>query len=120
MIACSLELFGVVSASKAAIQVRTNGSVRSGFKVVACQACQDPACVEACERGALVKNPEGGPSLVKPEECEGCEEKTCAEACSIGALRLDPETGRPIICTQCGVCAKFCPHDVLFYGEVGV
>jgi len=55
---------------------------------------------------------------VNPSKCGECEGKDCAKACVTGALVIDPLTGRPIICIQCGMCAKYCPHDVITYGEV--
>lgn len=39
------------------------------------------------------------------------------EACLMGAIHLDAEK-KAVICKHCGVCPKFCPHDVLEMIEV--
>jgi len=64
--------------------------------------------------GALTKRKGGGVNLNK-EICDGCG--NCIEACLVGAIHLDAEK-KAVICKHCGVCPKFCPHDVLEMIEV--
>lgn len=115
--ACSRELFGVNSPSRTAVFIRSS-SLANRFVVVVCPGCKDAPCVSACKEEALQVQPEGGPTLVKPLKCEKCETFDCVKACAIRAMVIDPETRKPVICTQCGLCAKFCPHEVITYGEV--
>jgi len=117
LLACSRELFGSSSTTRVALQVRTS-SLSSPPIIAICVACRNPPCAAACPHGALAAQPEGGPTLVNPSKCPTCETKDCSKACVTGALPIDPLTGRPIVCTQCGACAKFCPHEVITYGEV--
>jgi Fe-S-cluster-containing dehydrogenase component len=114
MLACARFRFDALSTTYSAIQVKTQGGLESGFVVVACHMCKDPACARACKTGALTKRPGGG-SKLNPERCNGCG--LCIKACMIGALRADEE-GRPIVCDHCGTCAEFCPHGVLKLEEV--
>ena len=118
MLACSLELFGTLSIARSAIQVKAPVDVGLNYLPVVCAACEDPSCASACESGALKPRPEGGVELVAPRECEKCETYDCTKACIVGALRIDPVKKIPIVCTECGECAKYCPHEVLVYGEV--
>ncbi|MBS7643935.1 [Fe-S]-binding protein [Candidatus Bathyarchaeota archaeon] len=116
--ACSRELFGTTSATRAAIFVRTGKSLEERFHVVVCIACKNPPCAAACKKEALQAKPEGGVTLVA-SKCVDCKNFECLSACAIGALTLDPKTRKPIICTECGLCAKYCPHEVLGFGEAG-
>ncbi len=109
VLACARTRYGVISLQRSAIKVRTTGGViGSEFAIIACRACEDPACVHACEYGALTI---GRGLHLKSEKCTGC--RACVEACLIGAITFDEELGRPILCTHCGRCAEFCPHGVL-------
>ena len=111
--ACARRL-GLVSATKSAIQVRTHGGIeRGGFAVIVCHGCLSeavPSCVKACKTGALEKRVGGG-AIFNGKKCNGCRE--CVEACIIQAIVWDEERTGPIICAHCGLCAKYCPHDVL-------
>ena len=44
-----------------------------------CAHCEDPACVKACESGALYKEDEFGAVLVDQDKCTGC--RKCYDAC---------------------------------------
>ena len=100
---------------KSAIRIRTSGGLSGKFIGVVCQACkEDVSCAEICPTGALVKRQGGGVKLEK-EKCNGCE--LCIGACTVGAVFFDKADSLPIICKHCGVCARFCPHHCLFFGE---
>lgn len=114
--ACSLELFNVVSATQTAISIKPC-SLADRFVVTFCTGCDKPPCIRACEAQALQQDEDGKLKLVTPSECDTCETFECAKACATGALPIDPETNRPIVCTQCGECAEFCPHEVITYKE---
>jgi len=116
--ACSRHLYNIVDASKVAVFVRSGNGLSSPFNVVACRFCIQPECAISCPKGALQPLPEGGVSLIY-SKCEGCTTFDCIEACVIRALMLDKDTKRPIICDRCGDCAKYCPHNVFRYEEMG-
>ncbi|MEM1538372.1 MAG: hypothetical protein QXK12_01945 [Candidatus Nezhaarchaeales archaeon] len=116
VLACSRELYRSSSIARAALIVKSS-SIANHFTVVICPACKDPPCVTACPYNALKAQPEGGPTLVNPEKCKECKTYDCTIGCVTGVLVIDRVTGTPIICTQCGECAKYCPHEVITYGE---
>ena len=98
------------SLSKSALKVRTTGGPTSEFVAIVCLGCKEPACMEVCPSYALEKRPGGG-VLVRREKCIGC--RKCVPACIMRAINFDDETKKPIICSHCGVCTRFCPHDCL-------
>lgn len=114
VLVCSRELTGVLSIKHSAIRISRNGL---GFKVTVCSGCEEPDCASACPYYVLRPRSGGGVELLNPEKCEKCEGRPCLDACSLKALQWDDERKRPILCIECGVCAKFCPHEVLYYGE---
>ncbi len=115
--ACSRELYGVISKRFSAIQVH-DSKTSNTFLIRVCVGCTDPDCANACPYEALKPRPEGGVELVNPDKCKKCEDRPCIPACPVNALPWDPINKKPIICTECGECAKYCPHEVIFYGEV--
>ena len=110
MLVCSVVNKKNHSPSKSAIKVRTTGGMSSSYIAIVCLACKEPACMEVCRCAALEKRAGGG-VVVKEEKCIGCRD--CVTACIMRAINFDDETGKPIICSHCGVCARFCPHDCL-------
>lgn len=58
------------------------------FLPVACQHCENPACVDVCPTGASFKN-ENGIVLVNAENCIGCQ--SCMLACPYGARVLNAD-----------------------------
>lgn len=109
MFACSRR-GGDAGLSNSSIGVMSAGGMSKGFKVIVCRCCEDAPCVRACPVGALSQKPTGGVRLLA-ERCIGCG--SCRQACIIGAVFWNGETGKPLICIQCGLCAKYCPHGVL-------
>jgi len=109
MFACSRRSGGV-GLDDSRIVVRSEGGLERGVIIVVCRSCVDPACINSCPSGALTKGKTGGLRLDK-RKCIGC--KNCMEACSIGAIGWDNITDKPKVCNSCGICAKYCPHDVL-------
>jgi len=114
MLACARTLQHDFSPRKAAIQIRSVGGLQSRLVVDICRGCSDPPCARACNCGALNARMGGGVRFNK-EKCIGCG--SCVGACAAGAIRFDEDTKLPIICIQCGTCAKYCPHEVLSMTE---
>jgi len=94
----------------ACIGVRSVGGMERGFTVVVCRACEDPPCARVCPVDALSLR-RGGGVILDAAKCIGCGH--CRRACVLGAVFWDEEVNKPMICTHCGICAKFCPHAVL-------
>ena len=109
MFACSRRS-GVAGLSNSCIGVKSAGGMSKGFTVIVCRSCKNAPCARACPVDALEMRPEGGVRL-KAEKCIGCG--NCKGACILHAVYWNAETQKPLICIQCGVCAKYCPHGVL-------
>ena len=84
--------------------------MENGFKVIVCNACEDPACAKVCPTNALKVKKDGG-VILNESECIGCG--NCVDACMIGAVMWDSQKNKPMICLHCGYCADYCPHGVL-------
>ena len=109
MLACSRTNADSLSLIDSAIDVRTSGGIESGLQIVVCRACIDPPCARACPTGAL-ESREGGGVVLNKELCNSCGK--CLDACLPRTIHFNKE-GLPVICIHCGVCAKYCSHDVL-------
>jgi len=114
MLACARTVRHDFSPRKAAIQIRSVGGLQSRLVADICRGCADPPCASACNCGALDTRPGGGVHFYK-DKCTGCSK--CTEACTAGAIRFDDVSKQPIVCIQCGICVKYCPHAVLSMTE---
>ena len=112
---CSLFRRQDHSIEKSAIRIKTSGGMSGKFICVVCLACKDAACIDACHTGAMTSRPGGGVRFDEAK-CIGCAH--CVNMCTAEAIFFDQERKRPIVCTHCGVCAKFCPHGCLSLEEV--
>ena len=93
-------------------------NVSRAYLPVACQHCENPACLRVCPTGAIGPfDPDVdkmGVAVVQKDRCvayyQGCVE--CQKACPYEAIALD-ETGHPVVdaaaCNGCGVCENVCP-----------
>jgi Fe-S-cluster-containing dehydrogenase component len=115
MFACNRR-FGEAGIEKSAIYVNSLGGFEHGFVVKVCRACKDPPCARVCPTEALTVR-EGGGVRVNPAKCIGC--KNCVRACILGAVGWDESTNKPNICIYCGICANYCPYDVIKLTEIG-
>ena len=86
--------------------------------IIICPGCEKPPCISACKEKSLEELPKSGIRILKPWKCESCQAYDCVKACSLNAINIDPNTKKPIFCTQCGICSKFCSHEVLAFIEV--
>ena len=100
--------------------------VKVSYVPVMCQHCDNAACIEACDQGAIVKR-EDGLVLLLPDKCNGCGK--CAEACPFDAIFMNAELGIAQKCTGCAHlvdrgypistprCVDNCHMDVITFGE---
>lgn len=115
MLACSRDVQRSFSPQYAAVRIRTRGGLQSKLAADICRACENPPCAEACRYQALTPRKGGGVKLVD-ERCTGCGD--CITACPVGYILINPATEKIVMCNHCGICTKFCPHDVLVLAEV--
>ena len=69
------------------------------FISLACNHCDEPACLKSCPVDAISKRDSDGVVLIDQEKCIGC--KYCQFACPYGAPRIDRDTGKLTKCTMC-------------------
>ncbi len=92
-----------------------------------CAHCDDPACLKACETGAIYEEDKYGAVLVDAEKCNGC--RKCYEACPYGAPKFaSDEPGEKMHkCDMCidrleqglkPVCASSCPLRAFDFGPM--
>ena len=95
----------------------------SYYVSVACQHCDNPACVEVCPTGAMHKDAETGFVSVDADRCIGCG--YCHMACPYNAPKVDREKGHSVKCDGCAdkvamgespSCVMACPARALSFG----
>lgn len=93
----------------------------------ACAHCEAPACIAACEQGAIFKEDKYGAVLVDSEKCIGC--RKCKAACPYDAPKFaSDEPGTKMSkCTMCidkleagekPQCALACPMRAFDFGPI--
>jgi anaerobic dimethyl sulfoxide reductase subunit B (iron-sulfur subunit) len=95
------------------------------FLSVACNHCDNPACVAICPTGALQKRESDGVVTHDSEVCIGCY--SCVSACPYDAPQQNEITGKMVKCDMCvarldsgdtPACVLSCPLKVLSVGTV--
>lgn len=98
--------------------------VTGPFISMACNHCDNPACVAACPTTALQKR-EDGIVVHDPKVCVGCF--ACKMACPYDAPQKNELTGTMVKCDMCAArqlkgelpaCVANCPVKVLTIGEI--
>ncbi len=120
-------------------------NLKMNYYPVACQHCENPACVKVCPVGATYKDPETGVVRQDYDKCIGC--RMCMSACPYTGVRsfnweepkyaLDFATGdadapkhqKHVVekCTFCyqrtskgetPACVELCPSKARFWGDL--
>jgi len=99
-------------------------SIFAYYTSVACNHCDNPACVAACPTTAMTKR-DDGTVYVDDSKCVGC--RYCEWACPYTAPALNPETGHMTKCDLCydyraagqtPACVAACPSRALDWGPI--
>jgi len=69
------------------------------FISLACNHCDEPACLKSCPQNAITKRASDGAVLIDQDKCIGC--RNCFFVCPYGAPRIDTITGKVNKCTMC-------------------
>ena len=92
---------------------------------LACNHCDDPACVKMCPTTAMHKDVADGIVKVDVNKCIGCG--YCVMACPYDAPKVDRERGHAVKCEACWerleagelpVCVSACPLRALDAGDI--
>lgn len=117
-LACSFSNFDEFAPTKARI-VNEVFMEEAKFITVTCMQCDDPWCLKACPKLAIVKDAETGLVTVDENRCVGC--RTCVSACPFGMIKYVASTGKADKCDLCGdnfpECVTFCPTGCLTYSD---
>ncbi|HHW02583.1 MAG TPA: 4Fe-4S dicluster domain-containing protein [Thermoanaerobacterales bacterium] len=80
-----------------------------------CFQCKKPKCVEACSKGALVRDEVKDIIVYNKEKCYMCFK--CVEACPFDGIFYDELNKEILKCDLCGgdpQCVKFCQKKALY------
>ncbi|WP_147534998.1 DMSO/selenate family reductase complex B subunit [Bacillus marasmi] len=92
---------------------------------IACNHCDNPACVKNCPTGAIEKRAEDGVVIIKQDVCIGS--KYCISACPYGAPQFNEEIKKANKCNLCidllekdenPVCVASCPMGAIEFGPI--
>jgi len=88
--------------------------------VIVCAQCENPVCMRVCPiEGAIYRDPDTGAVIIDQEICTGCG--LCAKYCPRQMIRLDNNASKAVKCDLCGgdpACVAYCPTGALFLVEV--
>jgi anaerobic dimethyl sulfoxide reductase subunit B (iron-sulfur subunit) len=95
----------------------------SYYLSLACNHCDEPACMAACPTGAMHRDEQTALVVVDANLCIGCG--YCAFSCPYGAPKVDRVKGHSVKCDGCvalvkqgqrPVCVAACPARALDFG----
>ncbi len=78
--------------------VRVGGIPRTEITFSHCHHCEDPPCVPACPKNAMIKR-DDGIVFIDQEKCIGC--LICTRVCPWNIPVINPETRKAIKCDLC-------------------
>nr|MBQ2094626.1 hypothetical protein [Bacillota bacterium] len=113
MAACTLSKAGKPDLSRSRIRIETAGSCVP-LRAALCRHCEEPACVTACMRGIIDRDPETGLVTRRHEGCFRCA--ACAVNCPVGACVQDEALNAFTACDLCGgdpLCVRVCLSGAL-------
>ena len=111
--ACAMIKAGKPDLSQSRIRIETAGSCVP-LRAAVCRHCEEPACVTACMRGIIDRDPETGLVTRRHEGCFRCA--ACAVNCPVGACVQDEALNAFTACDLCGgdpLCVRVCLSGAL-------
>lgn len=93
---------------------------------MACNHCEQPACLTGCPARAYTKRESDGVVVHHPDRCIGC--RYCTWVCPYGAPQFDPAAGTVQKCNLCideieqgrePACVASCPMRIIEVGPLG-
>jgi anaerobic dimethyl sulfoxide reductase subunit B len=100
-------------------------NVKSYYFSIACNHCEQPACILNCPTGAITKSDENGVVTIDQEICAGTQ--LCVKACPYGGPQYNKETFKSNKCNFCidlqekgedPVCVATCPLGAIEFGSI--
>ena len=95
---CARERWNDTTSGIVKISGPENISLEFG-SIEVCHQCSQPACMEICPTGAIVKDETDGVVRIIEEKCLGCS--LCTLGCSHGNIHYNPNTGKAFKCDLC-------------------
>lgn len=96
--ACKNEKNRKDTARRKVVSLSLDGGNLFGHLSIACNHCQNPACMTVCPNACIKKTREGI-VLLDASHCSGC--KLCVNACPFQAITITPGTGKADKCDFC-------------------
>ncbi len=106
-----------------------NGVVKAqifaAYASIACNHCDNPACMRVCPVKAIEKHPKSGIVEIDTEKCIGCG--ACAVGCPYDAPQKIGDSGKYNKCNLCRerleeglkpACVEACPSRALHFGDI--
>jgi len=96
------------------------GKVRLRSVALQCRQCSEPACVDACIAGGIVKDEITGIVRFDRDRCVGCW--SCTMVCPFGAVIREQDSKIAVKCDRCEdreqpACVEACPTGALVFCE---
>lgn len=100
-------------------------NVKSYYFSIACNHCEQPACLLSCPTGAITKSDKNGVVTIDQEICAGAQ--LCIKTCPYGGPQYNKETFKSNKCNFCmdlqekgedPVCVATCPLGAIEFGPI--
>ncbi len=85
---------------------------------MSCRRCDNPKCLDACARNAIIQDPETKLISIDKEKCDGCG--YCVKECTFGVLSIGIDKRVALVCDTCiekndgnPACVDYCPKEAL-------
>ena len=118
-VACINTRTSLTSQGLSCIRILEDSEEGNFFFPIACKQCENPPCLAACPKEALLWDTTIHRVLIDRKKCVGCG--TCVSVCPFGAMKLDKLKAKSYKCDLCSgdpECAKVCEPGAIVYEDV--